>query len=251
MRNEAEWVPSKFVTRGGHLRGAKTDALSCGSRLMGDLVARSYERALPVHARGDLLDLGCGEAPLYATYRGLVDSVTCVDWAANRHLDFTGDLTQPLRFGDESFDTIILSDVLEHIPNPESLWLEMARILRPEGALILNVPFLYWIHAHPYDFHRYTRFALERLAALSGLEVRRLEPLGGVLEVAADMTAKVAATLPVVGRPFSASLQAAAFGFTRSKLGERAVSRTAEHFPLGYFMVAQRPEAAPGVAGSA
>lgn len=245
MRNEGQWTPTKFVLRSGHLRGAKTNALSCGSRLMADLIARSYERAIPLFARGDLLDLGCGEAPLYATYRGFVDSVTCVDWVTNDYLDLACDLTEPLRFSSGSFDTIILSDVLEHIPTPESLWHEMARVLRPEGTLILNVPFLYWIHAHPYDFHRYTRFALDRLAALSGLEVRRLEPLGGVIEVSADMAAKVAATVPVVGRPLASSLQATAFAFNGSTLGKRAVARTADHFPLGYFMVAQRPGPRP------
>lgn len=241
MRNEAQWAPSKFVMRRGHLRGAKTDALGAGSRLMGDLIARKYDETLSQHARGDLLDLGCGEAPLYGAYKDLVSSVTCVDWMDNPHLDFACDLTEPLRFDDESFDTIILSDVLEHIPNPEDLWREMARILRPQGTLILNVPFFYWIHAHPYDFHRYTRFALERLAALNGFDVVRLEPLGGVVEVAADVSAKIAATLPFAGRPIASSLQAAALGFNNTKLGARAVAKTAEHFPLGYFMVAQRP----------
>lgn len=240
MRNEAAWAPSKYVVRRGHLRGSKSKALGPGSRLMGDLIARQYERCLPEHARGDLLDLGCGEAPLYGAYRDFVDSVTCVDWADNQHLDFTCDLTQPLAFEDEGFDTIILSDVLEHIPTPEDLWREITRILRPHGTLILNVPFFYWIHAHPYDFHRYTRFALERLAQLNGLEVLRLEPLGGVVEVAADVSAKVAGTLPLAGRPIASAVQSAALGFNKSKLGGRAVAKTAEHFPLGYFMVAQR-----------
>lgn len=241
MRNQAQWVPSKYVVRRGRLRGARSAALGPGSRLMADLIARCYEQTLPTYARGDLLDLGCGEAPLYVAYGPLADSVTCVDWADNPYLDFTCDLTQRLPFDDASFDTIVLSDVLEHIPNPEHLWSEMSRIVRPQGTVIVNVPFFYWIHAHPHDFHRYTRFALERLAQLNGLEVRVLEPLGGVSEVAADISAKLAGRLPGLGRPVASAVQAAALGFNRTALGRRSVAVTADYFPLGYFMVAQRP----------
>jgi SAM-dependent methyltransferase len=41
-------------------------------------------------------------------------------------LDFECDLTKPLPFADGEFDTIILSDVLEHVPQPERLWSEIA-----------------------------------------------------------------------------------------------------------------------------
>ena len=86
MKNEAQWRPSKFVMRGGRLRASRDQAqIGVGSRLVGDAMAACYQQHLPQHARGRLVDLGCGRAPLYGAYRPHVDSVTCVDWAKSLH----------------------------------------------------------------------------------------------------------------------------------------------------------------------
>ena len=54
-----------------------------------------------------------------------------IDWSDSLHgtnyLDDECDLTKDLLFADGSFDSILLSGVLEHIPTPERLWREMAR----------------------------------------------------------------------------------------------------------------------------
>jgi SAM-dependent methyltransferase len=146
MQNQEEWKPSRFVYKGGKLSASRDGAeVSLSSRLIVDIVAGFYDRNLKQHARGRLLDLGCGKVPLYATYRELVTDAICVDWGntehKNRHLDRELDLTNNLPFRDDEFDTIILSDVLEHIPVPEHLWKEMARILSKNGKIIMNVPF--------------------------------------------------------------------------------------------------------------
>ena len=147
--------------------------LGIGSRLVADRVAACYGEYLPRHARGRLADLGCGSVPLYGSYRTLVSSVTCVDWAhsphARRHINVEADLGAVLPFADASFDTLILSDVLEHVAEPERLWREMARLLAPGGHAFVNVPFLYGIHEAPHDYYRYTEFALRRLAERAGL----------------------------------------------------------------------------------
>src|SRR5688500_9236921 len=101
MRNTDSWRPTKFVEREGRLRASRDKTeISIGSRLMGDIIASHYGRALPLHARGRLLDLGCGRVPLYATYLPYVDDVTCVDWGnsphSSPHVDVECDLTQPL-----------------------------------------------------------------------------------------------------------------------------------------------------------
>ena len=71
------------------------------------------------------MDLGCGTVPLYEAYRALVSAITCVDWGESRHgagyRDFDCDLNEPLPFADASFDTAVLSDVLEHVRAPAEL----------------------------------------------------------------------------------------------------------------------------------
>jgi SAM-dependent methyltransferase len=244
MQNVAKWRPSKFVVRAGKLRASgDTRELSRSSRLIADLVAQAYDRAILEHARGRLLDMGCGKVPLYAAYRQRVSDVQCIDWANSlhgpEHLDKTCDLTQCIPYSDGEFDTIILSDVLEHLPEPAKCWHEMHRLLAPGGKVLLNVPFYYSIHEEPYDFYRYTEFALRRFADNAGFDVVELARLGGAVDVLADVVGKLLAGARL-GHA-AALLQSLAGALGKTRLGNGARRRTAKRFPLGYFMVAWKP----------
>ena len=249
MQNEDKWAPGKYVIRNGRLRATRdTSKLKTASRLVTDLVAARYDQAIRTYARGDLIDLGCGNVPLYLAYRDSVSSITCVDWPATRHkvdhLDHELDLTQTLPFPDGSFDTIILSDVLEHIPDPGKLWSEMYRILAPGGVAIVNTPFLYWVHEAPHDYYRYTEFALQRFADDSSFNLVSLEPIGGLPEVLADLIAKKPRVIPIIGhlfrKPTSILIQKMTWVFVHS-LGKSLSRKTSKRFPLGYFMIVEKP----------
>ena len=242
MKNRAQWQPTKFVMHRGRLRGSRDPGeLGVGSRLISDLVAARYQAHLPAHAHGALLDLGCGKVPLFAAYAPYVGDVICVDWSPGEYIDLPCDLTQPLPFGADRFDTIILSDVLEHLPEPELLWREITRVLRPGGAIIMNVPFYYSVHAHPHDYYRYTNFALERFVKLNGLTLILLEPVGGLVEIVADLFAKAFSKLPLIGPPLAMLTQFVVGAFGRTRLGAKVARVSSRHFPFGYFMIAQRP----------
>jgi SAM-dependent methyltransferase len=79
--------------------------------------------------------------------------------------------TQPDIFGDAGniplpsmcVDTVICTEVLEHLQEPARCVDEVYRILKPGGVFIASVPFLYPIHADPYDFQRYTDEGLRYL----------------------------------------------------------------------------------------
>ena len=248
MQNIEHWSPGKYEFRNGRLRSTRDSSrLKTASRLVTDLVAKRYDIAIRTYASGDLADLGCGAVPLYIAYRDRVNSITCVDWPASKHkidhLDFKVDLTQPLPFDDQQFDTIILSDVLEHLPEPGLLWNEMHRILRPGGVAIINVPFFYWVHEAPFDFYRYTEFALRRFAEQSDFEVESLEATGGLPEVMADLIAKKPRVIPVIGHLFrkmtSVLVQKMTWAYVHG-IGKSMSRKTASRFPLGYFMVVRR-----------
>lgn len=244
MRQAEQWRPTKFEMHRGRLRGARDPReLGVGSRLISDRVAALYQAHLPAHARGRLLDLGCGKVPLYAAYAPFVSEVTCVDWADGVHIDQACDLSQPLPFADGAFDTIVLSDVLEHMPDPALLWREMTRVLAPGGQVIMNVPFYYSVHAHPHDYYRYTNFALERFVALNALTLVCLLPVGGIVEIMADLFAKAFSKLPLLGPPLAMLTQSVVGMFGRTRLGARVARVSSRHFPFGYFMIAQRPAA--------
>lgn len=245
MKNRENWVSSKFVYRRGRLRASRDPKeVLAGSRLMADAVAGFYDRYIPQYAGGRLVDLGCGKVPLFQAYGGYVTENICLDWEhtahTNDHLDYTCDLNKRLPFNDGEFDTVILSDVLEHVAEPEQLWHEISRILRPEGKLLANVPFFYWLHEQPHDYYRYTEFALKRFAQLAGFRMLVLTPVGGAPEVLTDIVAKHLQTLPVVGAGLAAALQSMTAAFVRTGLGRQWSEKTNRGFPLGYFFVAER-----------
>jgi SAM-dependent methyltransferase len=242
MKNIDTWRPSKFTYENGKLRASrKAGNVGYGSRLAANMVAFTYEENLKKHAGGKLLDLGCGKIPFFVVYRDLTSDVVCVDWAntqhPNPHIDFEADLNAPLAFADNSFDTILLSDVLEHIYYPEQLWREMGRILKPGGKLLLNVPYMYWIHEEPFDFFRYTEFALKNFASQAKLNIIHFQALGGAFEVMTDIIGKNLLRVPLVGRTLSVILQDIAFGFFRQRSRH---NNQLNRFPLGYFLVAQK-----------
>ena len=247
MQSRETWQPSKFVCRKGRLVASRdTGEVGVGSRLLVDLIGEFYTQQLQLHARGRLLDLGCGKVPLYEAYRDYVTENTCVDWEntlhKNAYLDFECDLTQDLPFAAGEFDTIILSDVLEHIPNPEHLWKEMSRVLAAQGKLLLNVPFCYWLHERPHDYYRYTEFALRRFVEESGLTLVHLQPIGGSPEVFADMVSKHAQFVPLLGKCFASAIQYITWLFVSTAIGRRVSAKSSQLFPLGYFLIAEKPE---------
>lgn len=130
-------------------------------------------------ARGLVLDIGAGEGnirrvlPEDCTYLALDYYQTAVEWYGTRPHVF-GD-AQDLPIADAQVDTILLLDVLEHLPSPERALAECFRVLKPGGRLLLQVPFLYPVHDAPRDFTRWTAFGIEHIAEREGFRVEEVE----------------------------------------------------------------------------
>lgn len=245
MHNRERWTPSKYVYNGRRWTAARNpDEVRVGSRLFGDLVAALYADNMHLYAAGRLLDLGCGKAPFYAIYRPYICDVVCADWPNTRHgnafVDVQCDLNEGLPFPANTFDTVLLSDVLEHLPEPLHLWREMARVMKPGAMLLMNTPFFYWLHERPFDYYRYTEFALRRFAQLAEFEVVTLCAVGGSPAIMADLLAKHLQFVPGIGATLADMLQQTIYSLTATDLGKRVSTISAEVFPFGYFLVAQR-----------
>lgn len=241
MNNEDRWTESKFKEKANKIHASRNrHEVAVGSRIIVDAIGEFYSSSLRKYVQGHLLDLGCGKVPLYAAYKERAKSVTCVDWQQSLHgadfLDHCMDLTKPLNFTDGSFDTIILSDVLEHIPNPLELLSEIYRILKDGGVLIGNVPFYYWIHESPHDYYRYTRYALERFSNCSNFKVIELLELGGLPEVASDLFLKGLSSIRGLSKVPMLLEPVISMGL-RTKLSRHVSFKTQHTFPLGYGFV--------------
>lgn len=131
------------------------------------------------HAKGHLLDIGASDRWIEPRLAGSV-TYTALDYPATgqdlykARPDLFGNASS-LPFRNNSFDVVILFDVLEHLEKPREALEDIKRVLKTDGTLLLNLPFVYPIHDAPFDFQRYTYFGLKRELEISGFVVEELE----------------------------------------------------------------------------
>lgn len=142
-----------------------------------------YLKDISVYLRGKLLDLGCGEKPYKLIYEDVCESSIGVDVETCRHEQKYVDVfasADCLPFENETFDTVLCTNVLEHVANAEKAFQEISRVLKKDGYLVLAVPFLYPVHEAPYDFYRYTKYGIEYQMKKNGFKIERNMPWGGI-----------------------------------------------------------------------
>lgn len=80
---------------------------------------------------------------------------------------------------DSSFDAILCSEVLEHIPEPSAAIKEFSRLLKPGGILILTAPFASLVHFAPYHYCTgFSRFWYEYHLPRLNMNIEELVPNG-------------------------------------------------------------------------
>lgn len=137
-------------------------------------------RKASVHARGRLLDVGCGNKPYEEFFRNSVsEHVGCdVVQSSENRVDFICPATE-LPFEAASFDTVLITQVIEHVAEHQILVSEAFRVLKSNGVLILSGP-MYWpLHEEPYDFFRFTKHGLRFLLEKAGFAGIEIENNGG------------------------------------------------------------------------
>jgi 2-polyprenyl-3-methyl-5-hydroxy-6-metoxy-1,4-benzoquinol methylase len=96
-------------------------------------------KLIATYCKGKTLDVGCGKANLkkylpFATYQG-IDLHPSNNYILRCYISY-----DELPFKDKFFDTIVISEVLEHLDNPTHALKECKRVLKDDGILIGSVP---------------------------------------------------------------------------------------------------------------
>jgi len=149
--------------------------------LVYDIGDRFLEKNIPFY-KGVLYDLGCGESPYKSFFLDYVEQYVGVDWAGSIHdtdADITADLNKPLPIESEAADTVISISVMEHLCEPQMMLNEAFRILKPNGRIVLQVPWQWWIHEAPHDFFRYTPYGLKYMFEKAGFKEVEVTPQSG------------------------------------------------------------------------
>lgn len=153
----------------------------------GTPVDRVYiERFLDAHrddVRGDVLEVG-GNAYTTRFGRAGVTGHVLDNDRANHHATIVADLSDAPGVANEAFDCLIVTQVLQYVPDVRAALRTMHRILRPEGAALVTVPGIAQLdlHENAADTWRFTPRSLTHAAAeVFGPDVIEVRSWGNVL----------------------------------------------------------------------
>lgn len=167
-------------------------------RIVRNLLSR-YAPASP-HAnppkKPHVIDLGCGCGYLLHLINDTYDAVgmdgspQAVEFSRKRGVRVEeGVLPEPVPYGDESADVILMLDVLEHLQNDTACFARATRLLKPGGIAICTVPAYPWLWTKRDEFHqhfrRYTRGAFKTLMNIDGMKSEFVSHMNAVLFPAA------------------------------------------------------------------
>lgn len=103
------------------------------------------------------------------------------DWDTSK-IDIVSDIVNiPVK--NSSYDNVLCTEVLEHVPYPEMAIKEISRILKKKGRLILTAPFASQAHHSPYFFFTgYSKNWYKRILVDSGFKISRIHASGNFFD---------------------------------------------------------------------
>lgn len=121
---------------------------------------RGIDAFIKKHATSEkTLDIGSGHGP-YGQY---FPNRVSIDRESGPGVDLVADAHDLSLFPDETFECILATEVLEHLHSPHQAVVEMHRVLKEGGKVVLTTRFIFPLHNIPGDYFRFTRYGLAHL----------------------------------------------------------------------------------------
>ena len=141
-----------------------------------DIFLRQYGQKIS----GNLIELGCEKSYGHEKFFPHIDSFKCTN-VARDHDEFLD--IQCMDMNDNSVDAFLCISVLEHVYDLHQAFHELERVLKPQGQLLLTIPFAYPYHDVE-DYWRLSVTAYQEL--LKNFEIRAFVHLGGMFSTIID-----------------------------------------------------------------
>lgn len=142
---------------------------------------------------GSMVDLGCGTKPYIAEFKNVTNYIGLdIEHSGNNDGKSSVDVFydgKTFPFENNSIDGVFSSETFEHIFNLEDIIQEIQRVLKKDGLLLATCPFLWPEHEVPYDYARYTSFAVHDLLKRNGFEIIAFEKTGNYFTAVLQMQA--------------------------------------------------------------
>lgn len=149
------------------------------------LLRRQVER-LSARLTGTLLDVGGGDGKRYDDAAKGVTKRIRLEIDAKFKPDIIGS-AEAIPLEAASVDSVLCTQVLEHVPHPWKALAEMHRVLKPGGMALITAPQMNELHEEPHDYFRYTPFGLRSLCEDAGFRVVEMDQRGGYFSTLAQM----------------------------------------------------------------
>ena len=148
-------------------KGSKIIDISSGNRPYMSLFSHCEYKSHEFVGNEDILD----------AFRGETEKNK--DW----NHDYYGDITD-LPIDEETFDYVLCTEVLEHVPEPIKAMKELTRICKKGGKLIITAPFTSGIHQEPYHFYAgFSPYFYEYVATQNNLTIIEIESQGDMFKL--------------------------------------------------------------------
>lgn len=134
---------------------------------------------------GKTLDVGGGNGNRYRGYFNTNDFQS-LDLNPDSKPDILASADK-IPLSENTIDTILSSQMLEHVMNPLGCLKEMIRVLKPGGSLIITIPQSNEMHSEPEDYWRFTKFGIIFLLEQAGFKVETVLQRGNYPSCLAQM----------------------------------------------------------------
>lgn len=172
-----------------------------------------------------ILDYGCGSSPYKPLFGANKYIRLDISDGSHDHSDEEIDIFfdgKIIPLDDNSVDFVIMTEVIEHLFEPAEALLEIARVLKPDGKILITAPFCWEEHEIPFDYARYTSYGLTKL-----LKDASFLPIINI---------KTGNYIDVIGQLFSTAI----YNFFKSNVLRRIVHLTIRAFITILFYSAAR-----------
>jgi len=201
-----------------------------------DLLQEKYKHLY----KGVVLDIGGRDKGYFKKPKENVEKWIFADIVKEFNPDIVLDVTNMNNIDSNSVDVINAIELFEHVKDIEKGLNECFRVLKKDGVFMLSTPFLFPIHADPFDFQRWTNTKWQIELKKNGFKIEKLIIMGRYFTVLGDMLKFLIKSYPKIYKYF---------GFLLFRILDRMIKQDRisikknsplNNFHGGYFIIARK-----------